>query len=133
MERPRIENHTEPLAHGQRGQDPGFRDAEHRPVRLFTQRGQAGVGIAGNHEGRGTFLKLGGKAQQRPDDQIDISLSLNPRGAFVQGMGHDWRHDSSAHRIDGPVDCPSYLFKTVGVDHMDRHGASPSAGGPVSS
>ena len=82
-------DHAEALAQGHRGQDAALGDAEHRLGRDLARGMQAGIGVAGDDEGRAVVVAALHRGADRRHDALDMRLGLDARRALLQGHALD--------------------------------------------
>ena len=84
---------------------------------------QAGIGIAGDDEGRAVVVALlDGRADQA-DDLLDMRLAFDTGRAVLQGDALDRRAAFHAQRFHGDIDAFGHGFGGVGVDDQDAVGS----------
>ena len=97
-------DHPEALGARQRGQHAAFGDPEHRPRRPFAADMQAGIAVAGDHEGIAGVVRLD-EPPQRQRDALHMLLRLDPEWALGQGRADDLRPVSKAQRRNAHRRC----------------------------
>ena len=97
---------AEAVAARQRRQHAGLRDAEHRPRRRLAADLQAGIGIAGDHEGIGRIVRRHQPAQ-RHHRAFEVGLRLDAERALRHRDAFDLRAVVEADRPQrlGQIKC----------------------------
>ena len=85
----RLQARAEALAERERGQDAALGNSEDRLGRDFARRMQAGIGVAGDDEGRAVVVAFGHHLADRSHDLLDMGLALDAGWAVFQGHALD--------------------------------------------
>ncbi len=106
---------AEALGARQRGQDPAFGDAEHRPRRAFAAQLQPRIAVAGDDERVGLVVGLDQPAQ-RHRHAVDVGLGLDADRAFRERGAEDFRAVGKAQKLERRVDAARHRLVGIGID-----------------
>ena len=114
---------AEAIAAGERRQDPRLLNAEDRDLRHRPAGVDAGIGIAGDDEGRGVRAGFD-QPHQRQDDAVDVELALDAERAFGERQAFDRRAAAEPEGLKRPVEPGGDGGVGVRVDDDNRTSAA---------